>query len=192
MNEENKPVDLALVIEAFRILLDTYYYHPILWGLQYVSRTLRDQRPQSFGRREIKIHDYAHVDRDEIWLNGMLGGTRDMLLYDVKKPFEAVMAFASDENDTKSELYDDEADDCEKVFYRIPAAWLRYVYARRENSNVFMYLVQEPFCCRQILLKGSVTVVQCRINVIDERFAIHPSYFHVGVGDCWDETHAVF
>jgi hypothetical protein len=181
-------VPTALIVKAFSILLDTYYYHPILWKLQYVCWALRDQRPNSFGRKEVRIHDYAHVARDKIWLHGMLGGTRDLLLYDVQKPFEAVMAFEMFE--TKGS--DDEQDDCEKVFYRIPAAWLRYVYARHENCDVVMYLVREPFCCRQILVKGSVAVAQCHSNVIDARFAIHSNYFHVGIGDCWTEEHDVF
>jgi hypothetical protein len=126
--------------------------------------------------------------RDEVWLQGMLGGTRDLLLYDVEKPFDAVMAFGNDDRDDDD---CDDVNDCAKVFYRIPAAWLRYVYARRENGAVVMYLAREPFCCRQILIKGSVVVAQCRSDVIDRRFAIRTEYFHVGVGDCWTEEHDV-
>jgi hypothetical protein len=188
MNEDEVPT--SLIVNAFAVLLDTYYYHPIIWNLQYVCRELSYRRPHSFGRKEIRIQDYVRVARDEIWLQGELGGTRDLLLYDAAKPFEAVMAFGIVENLIDGE--EEEQNDCVKVFYRIPAAWLRYIYARRQNGCVTMYLVKEPFCCRQILCNGSVVVVQCRSNVIDERFALHSEYFHVGVGDCWSEEHDVF
>jgi hypothetical protein len=184
---EEKPPDPHLVVEAFKVLLDTYYYHPILWNLQSVCRALWIRRPNSFQAKEIKIFDYAVVDRGDVWLQGMLGGTRDMLLFDATKPHEAFMAFEIE----ASKNNEDDDDDCEKVFYRIPAAWLRYIYARREDS-VFMYLAEEPFCCRQILQKGSVKVAQCRSNIIDERFVIDSYYFHVGMGKCWAETHNVF
>jgi hypothetical protein len=192
MKMSNQVLASSLAIKAFSVLLDTYYYHPILWKLQYVCRALRDQRPNSFGRKEIRIQDYASMTRDEIWLQGMLGGTRDLLLYDGQKPFEAVMAFSNNISGDCSDYDDDDDDECPKVFYRIPAAWLRYVYARSENDTVVMYLTREPFCCRQILVKGSVVVAQCRSNVIDLRFAIHPEYFHVGAGACWKEEHDVF
>jgi hypothetical protein len=115
-----------------------------------------------------------------------------MLLFDAAKPHEALMAFEIQPSNEDC-VDDDDKDDCEKVFYRIPAAWLRYIYARREDSTtVFMYLAKEPFCSRQILQKGSVKVAQCRSNIIDERFVIDSYYFHVGVGKCWAETHDVF
>ena len=177
-----------LVLRVFEVLLTCYYYHPVLWDLQYVCKRLRFQRPRSFRAKELKIFHYSCVARDDVWLQGILGGTQDMLLYDAAKPFEAVMAFhIDDENDEN-----DERDDCKKVFYRIPVAWLRYIFARVEDSKMYMYLSQEPFCCRQVLCKSSVTIAQCRSNIIDERYVIGPSYFHIGLGKCWSEAHDVF
>ena len=121
----------------------------------------------------------------------MLGGTRDIILFNSEKPYEALMGF---ENPDGGDDDDDEMDESVKIFYRIPAAWLRYIYAqrRRGDGDWFMYLAKQKFCCRQILKKGSVTVAQCRSNTIDERFFMDEHYFHVGLGNCWEESHDVF
>jgi hypothetical protein len=182
-----------VAVEAFKVLLDTYYYHPILWKLQAVCKALWIRRPNSLGHKEIKIFDYAVVERCDVWLKGMLGGTRDILLFDSAKPHEAFMGFEIKRKNNEDD--DDELDEGVKVFYRIPAGWLQYIYVWRQGNDddsVFMYLAKQKFCCRQILKKGSVTVGQCRSNIIDERFFIDQYYFHVGVGKCWEESHDVF
>jgi hypothetical protein len=54
-----------------------------------------------------------------------------------------------------------------------------------------MYLSKNKFCCRQVLVRGSVTVAR-RDNIsIDEEHCKSENYFHIGVGGCKAEIHEV-
>jgi hypothetical protein len=133
MSKLEDPAYIAYVaVEAFKVLLDVYYYHPTLWKLQAVCKALWIRRPGSLGCKEIKILDYVVVERSDVWLKGMLGGTRDILLFDNAKPYEAFIGF---ENRGDDDDDDDEMVESVKIFYRIPAAWLRYIYAQSRGDD---------------------------------------------------------
>jgi hypothetical protein len=61
-----------------------------------------------------------------------------------------------------------------------------------------MYLAAKKFCCRQILVRGSVMIAR-RENIsikpqyaeVDEHYVPFENYFHVGVGKCSSETHDI-
>jgi hypothetical protein len=127
-------------------------------------------------------------------LKGDLTGVRDLLIYDKANPHYALLGLSQPDNG------DDVNDDGHsKVFYVIPAEWLYYVYARFENNSWTLYLAAKRFCCRQVLVRGTVMIAR-RDNIgmssvyaqVDNLYVPFSNYFHIGIGPCGKEIHSVF
>ena len=190
----------GLNIVALSALLENYYFHPILWNLYATCRYLYYKKPQDLGQREIRIENYASCTlvgesvKTLQWLKGDLTGVRDLLIYDKAMPHYALLGLTQPDNDN------DDNDDGErsKVFYVIPAEWLYYVYARFENNSWTLYLAAKRFCCRQVLVRGTVMIAR-RDNIgmasvyaqVDNLYVPFSTYFHIGVGECGKEIHSV-
>ena len=188
-------------------LLESNYFDPVLWSLYYTCSQLYKKKPRDLGKREIRIRNYRDsnvyklneelkqivIEEKLLWLKGDSTALRDILIYDKAKPLYALMGVVkpphiadADDND------DNDTDKGHKTFYIIPAEWLPYVYIRRyENDEWLMYLSKNKFCCRQVLVRGSVTVARRENISIDERYCRAENYFHVGVGKCKAEIHDV-
>jgi hypothetical protein len=186
----------ALNIVALSALLENNYFHPILWNLYSTCRYLYHKKPQDLGQREIRIQNYASCSIVSLsesvktlqWLKGDLTGVRDLLIYDKATPHYAMLGLSQPDDD----------DEHSKVFYVIPAEWLYYVYARFENNSWTMYLAAKRFCCRQVLVRGTVTIAR-RDNIgiapvyaqVDNLYVPFSNYFHIGIGECGKEIHSV-
>ena len=198
----------SLITDVLRILLDNYSFHPILWQLYGTCRQFYSKKPRDFGRREIRVENAEDSILSENfealqWLKGDLTGVRDLLLYDKAKPHYALLGLsAPDEEKNKEKEENIEEDKVvvikPKVFYVIPAAWLHYVYARFEDGSWTLYLAAQRFCCRQVLVRGTVMIAR-RDNIsmssvyaqVDNLYVPFPDYFHIGVGPCGKEIHSV-
>ena len=199
--------DPSLHLQALSELLESNYFDPVLWSLYYTCGTLYNKKPRDLGKREIRIRSYRdscvyelkNEEHDEmkrvavkqnlLWLKGDCTALRDILIYDKAKPGYALMGVVMQADDGDE---DDEDKVGPRTFYIIPTEWLPYVYVRRHKNNEWsMYLSKNKFCCRQVLVRGSVTVAR-RDNIsIDERYCKAENYFHVGVGECKAEIHNV-
>jgi hypothetical protein len=206
-------------------LLENNYFDPVLWQLYSTCKYFHHKKPRDLGTREIRIRNYAscnivalsegkeksvEIVKTLQWLKGDLAGVRDLLIYDKAKPHYALIGLDQpkpNEDARNAKLFvGDEHDDDDahalrktvKVFYVIPAEWLHYVYVRFENNSWTMYLAAKKFCCRQILVRGTVTIAR-RENIsinaayaqIDNRYVPCPNYFHVGVGECGKDVHNI-
>ena len=196
-----KPYTMSsLNIDALSLLLENYYFHPILWNLYATCRRLYSKKPRDLGRREIRVENFKDSIVSESvktlqWLKGDLTGVRDLLLYDKAKPHYALLGLSpfedKDENDETVSVRP-------KVFYVIPAEWLYYVYARHENNSWILYLAAKRFCCRQVLVRGTVMIAR-RDNIgmssvyarVDNLYVPFSDYFHIGIGPCGKEIHNV-
>ena len=186
-------------LDALSLLLENYYFHPILWNLYATCKQLYAKKPRDLGRREIRIENFGDSIVDDSvkklqWLKGDLLGVRDLLIYDKAKPHYALIGlspFDQAEND-------DDASARPKVFYVIPAEWLYYVYARHENNSWTLYLAAKRFCCRQVLVRGSVMIAR-RENIgmssvyaqVDNLYVPFSDYFHIGIGACGKPIHNI-
>ena len=205
-----------LNLQALSELLESNYFDPVLWSLYYTCRYLYNKKPRDLGKREIRIRNYRDAcvyelneEHDEmkrvavkqnlLWLKGDCTALRDILIYDKAKPGYALMGIDSVPHivDNDDDDYDDD-NRTNKTFYIIPAEWLPYVYVRLENNSWSMYLAKNKFCCRQVLVRGSVTIarrenisIEGRYCKVDEKYVPFENYFHVGVGECKAEIHDV-
>ena len=186
-------------LDALSLLLENYYFHPVLWNLYATCKQLYAKKPRDLGRREIRIENFGDSIVDESvkelqWLKGDLMGVRDLLIYDKAKPHYALIGlspFDQAEND-------DEASARPKVFYVIPAEWLYYVYARHENNSWALYVAAKRFCCRQVLVRGTVMIAR-RENIgissvyarVDNLYVPFSDYFHIGIGPCGKSIHNI-
>jgi hypothetical protein len=188
----------SLNIAALSLLLENYYFHPILWNLYATCRHLYYKKPRDLGRREIRVENFADSIVSESvktlqWLKGDLTGVRDLLLYDKANPHYALLGLSPPNKDENDETVRP------KVFYVIPAEWLYYVYARLENYSWTLYLAAKRFCCRQVLVRGTVMIAR-RDNIgmssvyaqVDNLYVPFSDYFHIGIGACGKEIHSVF
>jgi hypothetical protein len=186
-------------MDALGLLLENYYFHPILWQLYGTCRQLYSKKPRDLGRREIRVENVKDsIVRESFktlqWLKGDLAGVRDLLLYDKAKPHYALLGLGDPEEDKEGK----EVFTKPKVFYVIPAEWLYYVYARFENNSWTLYLAAKRFCCRQVLVRGTVMIAR-RDNIsmssvyaqVDNLYVPFSDYFHIGVGACGKEIHSV-
>ena len=196
-------------IQALSELLENYYFDPVLWSLYQTCHYFYDKKPKDLGAREIRIRNYSDsnvykwceiwkrcvIEKKLNWLKGDCTALRDILIYDKANPSYALMGVMGGVIDPA----DDDANDSDsedklqpRTFHIIPAEWLPYVYVRRyENGDWRMYLSKNKFCCRQILVRGDVTVAR-RDNIsIDEEHCKPENYFHIGVGECKAEVHDV-
>ncbi|CAB3996210.1 Hypothetical predicted protein [Paramuricea clavata] len=131
-----------------------------------------------------------------MWLKGDLSGTRDLMLYDKNTPSYCLVGLT-----TSYQAHDDEDDEesrSDKTFYIIPAEWMHYVYVRYENDSWSMYLAATTFCCRQILVRGTVMVarrenisIKSEYAMVDKCYVPFKNYFHIGIGQCSSEVHDV-
>ena len=203
-----------LHLQALSELLESNYFDPVLWSLYYTCRYLYNKKPRDLGKREIRIRNYRDAcvyelkeEHDEmkrvvvkqnlLWLKGDCTALRDILIYDKAKPGYALMGIDSEPHIVDNDDYDDD-NRTNKTFYIIPAEWLPYVYVRLENNSWSMYLAKNKFCCRQVLVRGSVTIarrenisIEGRYCKVDEKYVPFENYFHVGVGECKAEIHDV-
>jgi hypothetical protein len=195
-----------LNLQALSELLESNYFDPVLWSLYYTCSYFYNKKPRDLGKREIRIRNYRDsnvyklceelkrvvVEENLLWLKGDSSALRDILIYDKAKPWYALMGVATSPHIADAGDDDDDDDKGHKTFYIIPAEWLPYIYVRRhKNDEWSMYLAKNKFCCRQVLVRGSVTVAR-RDNIsIDERYCKAENYFHVGVGECKAEIHDV-
>ena len=198
----------SLNLQALSELLESNYFDPVLWSLYYTCSYFHNKKPRDLGKREIRIRNYRDsnvyklcdelkrvvVEENLLWLQGDSTALRDILIYDKAKPLYALMGVVTSPRmaDAENDDDDDDADKGHKTFYIIPAEWLPYVYVRRhKNDEWSMYLSKNKFCCRQVLVRGSVTVARRENISIDERYCKAENYFHVGVGECKAEIHNV-
>jgi hypothetical protein len=196
-------------MQALSELLENYYFDPVLWSLYQTCRKLYDKKPRDLGTREIRIRNYSdsnvyrwckiwkrvEIDVKLNWLKGDCTALRDILIYDKANPSYALMGVMEEQEQADDE--EDKDSDSEdklqpRTFYIIPAEWLPYVYVRRyEGGKWRMYLSKNKFCCRQVLVRGGVTVAR-RDNIsVNEEYCMSESYFHIGVGACKAEVHDV-
>ncbi|CAB3977404.1 Hypothetical predicted protein [Paramuricea clavata] len=191
-----------LNLQALGELLESNYFHPVLWSLYSTCSYLYNKKPQDLGTREIRICNYSSAIIDEenslVWLKGNLEGTRDLMLYDEKNPSYCVIGIDGRQPMPEVDDHDDDDFKSEKKFYVIPAEWIPYIYVRYENDSWAMYLSATRFCCRQILIRGSVMVAR-RDNIsikpeyamVDNQYTPFRKYFHIGVGPCSNEINDV-
>jgi hypothetical protein len=192
----------SLNIDALGLLLENYYFHPILWNLYATCNHLYYKKPRDLGRREIRVENLTDsiVSESESetlqWLKGDLSGVRDLLLYDKANPHYALLGLSSPDEDKDEN--DETVSVRPKIFYVIPAEWLYYVYARLENNSWTLYLAAKRFCCRQVLVRGTVMIAR-RDNIgmssvyaqVDNLYVPFSDYFHIGVGSSGKEIHSV-
>jgi hypothetical protein len=204
MNIEKPYIMDSSTMDVLRILLDIYPFHPILWQLYGVCRQFYSKKPRDFGRREIRVENAEDSILSESfkalqWLKGDLTGVKDLLLYDKVKPHYALLGLSVPDGEKEEESIEEDKPVIKpKVFYVIPAAWLHYVYARFEDGSWTLYLSAQKFCCRQVLVRGSVMIAR-RDNIsmfsvyaqVDNLYVPFPDYFHIGVGPCGKEIHSV-
>ena len=203
----------TLNLAALSGLLENNYFDPILWQLYSTCKYFYHKKPRDLGTREIRIRNYASCNivglsegaersvetvKTLQWLKGDLTGVRDLLIYDKARPHYALIGLSQpkekDEDDDNTLIVHNTA----KVFYVIPAEWLHYVYVRFENDSWAMYLAAKKFCCRQVLVRGTVMIAR-RENIsipavytqVDNRYVPFPNYFHIGVGACGKDIHTV-
>ena len=196
-------------MQALSELLENYYFDPVLWSLYQTCRDFYNKKPQDLGKREIRIRNYSDsnvykwceiwkrvvIEEKLNWLKGDCTALRDILIYDKANPSYAlmgVMGGVMEPADDDMEDSDSEDKLRPRTFHIIPAEWLPYVYVRRyENGGWSMYLSKNKFCCRQVLVRGDVTVAR-RDNIsIDEQHCKLENYFHIGIGECNAEVHDI-
>jgi hypothetical protein len=193
-----------LNLQALSELLESNYFDPVLWSLYYTCRYFYNKKPRDLGKREIRIRNYRDsnvyklceelkqvvIEEKLLRLKGDCTALRDILIYNKAKPWYALMGVVTQPDDDGDE--DDEDKVGPRTFYIIPTEWLPYVYVRRHKNNEWsMYLSKNKFCCRQVLVRGSVTVAR-RDNIsIEEGYCKAENYFHIGVGECKAEIHNV-
>ena len=197
-------MESPLNLRALSGLLESNYFDPVLWALYDTCHFLRHKKPRDLGKREIRIRNYRDsniyklneelkqvvIEEKLLWLKGDCTALRDLLIYDKAKPWYALIGVMQSGDEDGDE--DDEDKLAPRTFYIIPTAWLPYVYIRRyKNNKWLMYLSKNKFCCRQVLVRGSVTVARRDFISIDERYCKPESYFHIGVGQCKEEIHEV-
>ena len=197
-------VSERLNMQALSELLESNYFDPVLWSLYHTCRDFYNKKPRDLGKREIRIRNYRDsrvykwseilkrvvIEEELLWLKGDCTALRDILIYDKAKPWYALMGVVMQADDCGDE--DDEDKVGPRTFYIIPIEWLPYVYVRRHKNNEWsMYLSKNKFCCRQVLVRGSVTVAR-RDNIsVDDQHCKPENYFHIGVGACKAEVHEV-
>ncbi|CAB3981404.1 Hypothetical predicted protein [Paramuricea clavata] len=205
--------DVPLNLSALGLLLENYPYDPVLWSLYATCSYLYEKKKieiQNLGVKEIYIRNYRlagiyDVEEEDgekqvvlkqslVWLKGCLTGVHDMILFDKSKPYYALLGVDTHVSNSCYSFYDDPEDESkmDKTFYVIPAEWIPYVYIRvRDDKSWHMYLAKKKFCCRQILYRGDVTVVQRQYVSIKDEYMVSDDYFHVGVGQCAGKVHEV-
>jgi hypothetical protein len=188
----------------------------VLWSLYQTCRDFYNKKPRDLGTREIQVRNYSDskiykwdeiwkriaVDVELNWLKGDCVALRDILIYDKATPSYALMGVKAvvkkitndDVEYNNDDMEDSDSEDINqpRTFYIIPAEWLPYVYIRRyRNGEWSMYLSKNKFCCRQVLVRGDVTVARREDISIDDRHCKDANYFHIGLGDCNTEVHNV-
>ncbi|CAB4013046.1 Hypothetical predicted protein [Paramuricea clavata] len=205
--------DQSLAVQALSELLENYYFDPVLWNLYAVCRYLYFKKPADLGTREIRVRNYHRacvyesvrtndggikviVQKSLLWLKGDYGtGTRDIILHDPANPSYCLVGLYN-RKDNEERMQEGKLNP--KTFYIIPAEWVKYIYVRYEANRWYMYLGKEKFCCRQVLQRGTIEVVQREDMAINneylrigEEYISFPNYFHVGVGPCGSKIHDV-
>ncbi|CAB3987817.1 Hypothetical predicted protein [Paramuricea clavata] len=167
-----------LNLQALGELLENNYFDPVLWSLYSTCRYFYNKKLQDLGTREIRIRNYSSAyiyelsdesvveSKSLLWLKGDLAGIRDLMIYDKNTPNYCLVGLDCEQP------IEDQIDDprSNKTFYIIPAEWMHYIYVRFENESWAMYLAAKKFCCRQILVRGSVMIARC------ENISIKPEY----------------
>ncbi len=155
-------------LQALTELLSNFKYHPILWSLYYVCKTLHVLKPKPpFNREKIEKYNVSHSGM----LDGNLDGLRDAFFVDDRK------------NYTWCELY------VAGSVLIVPKEWVPYIVARKvkvdgEDEKVNLFFQPVRFCCRPVLMYKTPTVVRCESIVVDPRRKIHKEMYHTGIGDC--------
>jgi hypothetical protein len=193
------------LISGLSYLLMRQPYNPVLWNLYSVCHYLRNYKPKTFRRKEIRIRDY-YVEKKH-WLSGCFSDIRDIIAIDntvehettheitdettneikyvtsreIKNPATAIATlYAADIQDLT--LADSLVD--KKTMYIIPVEWIPYIAARDQH----FVLLPFKFCCREVLLRTSTQMVRCQSLVLESQYLVDETYFHVGCGPCREST----
>jgi hypothetical protein len=183
-----------LNLKVFSILLAAYPRHPILWILYGLNRRLRAMRPLL--EKEVRIYDYQPVRETELWFSGDMGDIKDVIILNDEKGSSgntAIIGLESAALNCRASLNNArDIVNC-RVFYEIPREWCARIIGRvSSNGEIFLYLLPFKFCCRQILRSRDCGVVQCRSVVVDSKYHLDETFFHIGCGDCFIDTHDVY
>ncbi|CAB3986100.1 Hypothetical predicted protein [Paramuricea clavata] len=135
--------------------------------------------------------DYWQAEKPEVWISGNMGGINDILILDLTTPESSYHVLVGVSYISKYEP-DNETENHVKTLYRVPQKWAKRLFIRRTSNDFYMHLAPYDFCCRQILERNEVQIVECRSFTIPFEYAIDETYFHVGVGPYWHDTHDVY
>jgi hypothetical protein len=174
-------ISVSDIISGLSYLLMQQPYNPVLWNLYSVCCYLRNYKPKTFGRQEIRIKDY-YVEKH--WLSGCFSDIRDIIAIDnveTKNPSTAIVTlYAPDIQDLT--LADSLID--KKTMYIIPVEWVSYIAVR----DYCFVLLPFKFCCREVLLRTSTQMVRCQSLLLEPQYLVDETYFHVGCGPCREST----
>ena len=79
-----------------------------------------------------------------------------------------------------------------KKYYEIPREWVKRLFIKDDGDNWYFFLAPYDFCCRQVLYRSWVGIVQCQSLKVDNCYQLDKKYFHIGGGACHESTHKVF
>jgi hypothetical protein len=184
---------LSLSLTVFSILLAAYPRHPVLWVLYSLNRFLRGMKPLL--EKEVCINDYQLVRETDLWFNGDMGDIKDVIIMNDEEGssgLTAIIGLQTGAIDCGLSLNDMNIVRC-RVFYEVPREWCARIIGRKNSKNeIFLYLLPFKFCCRQVLRRSDCGVVQCRSVVVDSKYHLDKTFFHIGCGDCFIDTHDVY
>jgi hypothetical protein len=147
---------------------------------------LRTQKP-TLGK-ELKVWDY-HLRCKPDAFEGDLGDIRDVIIYEGCDQM-AVLGLVEGISEC---AYLQQQQTVVRRFYEIPREWCKRIIGRRnKRDETFLHLLPFEFCCRQILKAEGCAIVQCRSITIEHRYYLDKTFFHVGCGPCFDDTHDVY
>ncbi|CAB4007357.1 Hypothetical predicted protein [Paramuricea clavata] len=165
-------------------------YNPTLWNLYSTCRYLRHYKPPH-DVAERKINDYVKVEG--FWLKGGFDTIRDFIAVDDETNDGETVK--SDNPNTPDLLWAkhprmavvgiDVENVSGKQLYSIPVEWIPRLAVREDGLFV---LKPFEFCCREILVRSKTQLVRCQSLTISNKYYVDKHYFHVGSGDCDEDS----
>jgi hypothetical protein len=145
-NPGKKGIDLALT--ALKVLLTNYYYHPILWVLYSTCRELYWQKMQE---KDIEVIILDYWPTSDLWVGGNTDEVRDFIAVDATNTSTGHKAIVACGWGTQR-----------KKYYDVPREWIKRLVIKEIKGEPYFYLVSFEFCCRQVLYRNTIGVVQCQ------------------------------